>query len=54
MSMSEVKILYLDRLGNDFSKAEKAIEQMLKEGWSLVSVTTDAANTFKLIAAFRR
>jgi len=52
--MSEVKIMYLDRLGSDFTKAEKVIEQMLKEGWNLVSVSADATNTFKLIATFQR
>lgn len=52
--MNEVKIIYLNRLGEDFSKAEKKIEEMLKDGWTLVSVSADAANTFRLIATFQR
>ena len=52
--MSEIKIMYLDRIGNDFTKAEKEIKKMIDDGWKLISVSSESVRTFKLIVTFQR
>ena len=52
LKMSEVKILYLKRVGSDFSESEKKIKLMFAQGWELISLTPDPQNQFIMIATF--